>query len=1113
MLCDSCGTANPGSAKFCAECGRPLSSRCVECRTEIPGGAKFCLECGAPAGEPATGPVAGSASASDDDAGRSGPARTPEGERKQVTVLFVDVQGSMRLAGAMDPEAWSEIMQGFFGVLTEGIEHFGGFVDKFTGDGIMALFGAPVAREDHAQRACHAALHLGDELARYAAGLELGDGGSFSTRMGLNSGEVVVGTIGDDQRMEYTAIGHTVGLAQRMESVAEPDTCFLSAATANLVEGFFELDDRGEVAVKGIDAPLRAFRLDGIGVSQSRFEVSQSRGLSRFVGRGSDLRSLEEALGQAAGGNGQVVGVVAKAGTGKSRLCFEFLEQCRAEGLRVFEARAVAHGRHVPYLPILEVFRAYFEITIELDPAEARRQVGDRLLALGDDLADVLLVVFDFLGIGDPDVPPPALDPTVRQRQLMGVMSLIVRSFNDTRPAVTLIEDLQWLDSASEEFLSHMVDARAGTRSLLLLNFRPEYRADWMAKSWYRQIPLAPLDRASVAEVLADLLGDDSSIAGLTDPVYSRADGNPFFVEEVARNLIETGHLEGSRGNYRLVTPIESLEVPDTVNAVLAARIDRLSERDKRLLQVASVIGKDFPESLLDAVAELEPTELAASLTALGQAEFIRELSLYPAVEYTFEHPLTQEVAAGSLLKDRRQDLHSRIATAIELHGAGSIDERAALLAMHYQQAAEPLPAARWHKRAAEWVARSDYIAAGHHWRAICELLHDQPTDTETADLGFAACVQLLIGSLYFELGPEERTTVYEDGRRYAEAIGDPRTKFMLGFAHARSVLGGGDVAGNMTYTAQNYRAVQTDPDSVIRAHTRMMTVDALIWATQLREAKAAADGWLAEFHEPLPPEDLVLGFSPHAIVWFWRGYALAWGGRLTAAHHDFVNSLRAGEQDETPPTVHWTEFYWTEGCYLAGDATQASVHATRVVELSSAMGDPPVQVAYAHMAAALVHLTAGRGADAIEPARAALATHRQVEVHLAAVSSTLLAEALLQSGDFDAARTAAEEAIVLGRQYLRANYEAIAHGVLARALLRRSGSEAVGPAAAELAAAAALIEAGDIGALEPALYEWQAEHAGVAGNQAARIELIERARQGYDAIGASQHATRITTT
>jgi len=474
MTCGACGFENPEGMKFCGDCGQALSvaTACPGCGFENPPRFKFCGECGATlGGTPARVERAPRDYTPKHLAEKILRSRSAlEGERKQVTVLFADVKGSMQLAEQLGPEEWSQITQRFFKILSAGVERFEGFVDKFTGDGIMALFGAPLAHEDHAQRACYAALHLRDEIARYATEVKREYGVGFSTRMGINSGEVIVGRIGDDLRMDYTAQGHTVGLAQRMESLAEPNTCYLTAATAALVRGYVGLDDLGDFRVKGVATPVRVHRLAGAGASRTHFDVARARGLSRFVGRATDLRTLEDALEQTAAGNGQVVGVVAEAGTGKSRLCFEFLERCRARGLRVYEGRAVAHGRNIPFLPILEVFRAYFGLTLQDDDRGAREKIAGRMMVLDQRFADALPLLYDFLGVNDPQHPTLALDPEVRQRQLIALMRQLIQSASEVQPTVTMVEDLHWLDAASAEFLEHMVDARAGTRSLLLLN-------------------------------------------------------------------------------------------------------------------------------------------------------------------------------------------------------------------------------------------------------------------------------------------------------------------------------------------------------------------------------------------------------------------------------------------------------------------------------------------------------------------------------------------------------------------------------------------------------------------------------------------------------------------
>jgi class 3 adenylate cyclase/tetratricopeptide (TPR) repeat protein len=905
--CPACRHTNPHRAKFCLECGASIGARCAGCASELPPAAKFCLECGAS--------VAGTAPAhaASPSVERSPRSYTPkhladkilqsksalEGERKQVTVLFADVKGSMELAEQLDPEAWHRILECLFEILSEGVHRFEGTVNQYTGDGIMALFGAPIAHEDHAQRACYAALHLRDEIARYATEVKREHGLGFSTRMGIHSGDVVVGKIGDDLRMDYTAQGHTVGLAQRMESLASPDSCYLTAATAALVGGYFALEDLGEFRVKGVAEPVRVHRLAGIGAARNRFDISRARGLSRFVGRAADLRTLDDALEQTSAGNGQVVGVVAMAGTGKSRLCFELLERCRARGMSIFEGRAVAHGKNIPFLPILEVFRAYYGITLGDDDRSAREKIAGHMVLLDLGFADALPLLFDFLGVADPQHPAPRLDPEARQRQILAVMRQIIRSVNEAQPTVTLVEDLHWLDDASEEFLAEMVDARAGSRNLLLLNFRPEYHADWMQKSWYRQIPLTPLGRDAIAELLADLLGSDPSLAALATPIPARTGGNPFFTEEVAQTLIESGHLEGTRGAYRLVTPIERLEVPATVQAVLAARIDRLPEREKRLLQVAAVIGKDF-------------------------------------------------------------------------------------------------------------------AAATHHWGRVRVLLRELPGDREAAELGIAACTQLLNASWRVGTGLGEARALLEEGQTLANAVGDRRAHLILSMVYGRARCSGGDVAEYLDVAVGNRRIALDLDDVDLQANACFYLVDALCFAARFPEALQMAEEGLARFPRHTPPERWIIGFNPYSPFSFWRAYCLTWMGRLPEGLEELARARRLIEQDGTPELLGYAHIVASAAHYHAGDADRTLASARQLEDISRRLGDPGSLVAYAHSAFSYAHLAAARPADTIEPARAALDICGRVEKHAAGESAMLLAAALLQAGDPSAAQAAAEQAIAL---------------------------------------------------------------------------------------------------
>ena len=644
--------------------------RCPRCRHENRETARFCGECG---------------------------VSFDRDERKQVTVLFADMVDSMRLAERVDAEEWRRVLGRFLEILGDGVHRFEGTVNQFTGDGIMALFGAPVAHEDHAARACHAALQLLEQLDAYASTLRA-RGLGFSVRMGINSGEVVVGRIGDDLRMDYTALGHAVGLAARMEQLAAPGTIWLTEHTAKLVEGLIALRDRGTVTMKGVSAPVRVFEVQGVGALRTRLDVSGMRGFSRLVGRDGELAWLDHLVARAVESDGQVVGVIGDAGLGKSRLCLEFVQRCRTRGIAVHEAHCPAHGTTVPLLAIRELARSLFALGNGDPPEAARHKVANRLLTLDAGFEDAIPLVLDLLGIPGSDAPAaPAASPP---EQLASFLRRLPRALGKTEPVVLLLDDLHWIDHASGALVGELAAGMRGTRALLVANFRPEYQPPWARGANYSQLSLSPLGDEASRALLDDLLGPDRSLSELTDRIRERTGGNPFFIEETVRALAASGSLAGQRGAYRLTTPVAAVVLPTSVQALLAARIDRLSEHANHALQVAAVIGRQFDEALLTEVGGLGPDEAAAALSALEEAEFIYRVAS-PHTEFAFKHPLTREVAYHSQLAERRSRLHAAAAAALEKLRADRLGEYAALIAHHWEASGKHYEATRWRRRAA----------------------------------------------------------------------------------------------------------------------------------------------------------------------------------------------------------------------------------------------------------------------------------------------------------------------------------------------------------------------------------------------------------------------------
>jgi class 3 adenylate cyclase/predicted ATPase len=779
-----------------------------------------------------------------------------EGERKQVTVLFADVKGSLELAEQVDPEEWHRVMDRFFQILAEGVHRYEGTVNQFTGDGIMALFGAPIAHEDHAQRACYAALRLRDELRRYADELRL-RGLNFSVRMGLNSGEVVVGKIGDDLRMDYTAQGHTVGLAARIEQLAEPGKAFLTEQTAKLIEGFFQLRDLGQLDAKGVREPVRVFELQGVGPLRTRLEVAASRGLVRFVGRQEELEQLRRAWESAQEGHGQIVAVVGEAGVGKSRLVYEFKAPLE-RGCRVLEAFSVSHGKAYAYLPLIDLLKGYFGIALEDDERQRREKITGKVLTLDRALEDALPYLFSLLGIGDETASLVQMDAQIRrQRTLEAVKRVLVRETLD-QPCAVIFEDLHWIDAETQAFLDLLSESVATARLLLLVDYRPEYTHGWGSKSTYTQLRLDPLGEQEARELLAALLGEETSAerVGLERLVLERTEGNPFFMEELVQTLAEEGVLAGERGRYRLEQSPGELHVPATVQGVLAARIDRLPAEQKDLLQTLAVIGKEFPFGLLRMVAEGGEEDLRGRLARLQAGEFIYEQPAFPEPEYTFKHALTQEVAYGSLLVERRRPLHERTARAIEELYRDRLDEHYGELAHHYDRTENVPKAVEYLHLAGEQAAqRSAYgEAIGQLSRGV-ELVQTLPESPERARQELF--LQLALGpalNVTRGFGTPEGEQAFVRARDLCEQLGEAPQVFraLIGpytFHLARAEL---ERAGELVQDLLRLARETGESAHLLWAHAAMG--ETAFWRGELLQAREHLEEAIARY-DPKEPQ------------------------------------------------------------------------------------------------------------------------------------------------------------------------------------------------------------------------------------------------------------------
>ena len=1112
MSCPACAHENSAANRFCGGCGAALARVCPACAQPNPPDHRFCGACGAALQAPPPQVT------EKERPLRDVLAYTPkhlverilhsraalEGERKQVTVLFADVKGSMELAEQLGAEAWHEALDRFFEILSDGVHRFEGTVNQYTGDGIMALFGAPIAHEDHAQRACFAALWLRDALRDFARDVKRRHGADFATRIGLNSGEVVVGKIGDDLRMDYTAQGYTVGLAQRMEALASGGSIYLSEATAKLARLYFALEDLGEFTIKGVGEPMHVFELTGAGPARTRFDLSRARGLVRFVGRESETKTLEAALERTRRGEGQVLGIVADAGTGKSRLCFEFAERCRAEGMRVMEGHCVAHGRNLPLLPVLEVIRAYYGIEDGDDDARVREKIAGRLLLLDDSYRDVLPILFEFLGAPDPQRPAPPLPPEARQRRLFALLRRLMQGGGATGREVALIcfEDLHWIDAASEAWLAEMVDAAVGGRTLLLLNFRPEYRADWMQRAHYQQLALAPLTAEAIAELIADLIGTHPSTGGLAQRIHAHTGGNPFFAEEVVQMLVESGQLEGVRGAYRLRDPKARLEVPATVQALLAARIDRLPEREKRVLQAAAVIGKDFAEPLLAAVAGLPERELTEALARLRSGEFLHEKALYPIAEYSFKHPLTQAVAQDSLLGERRRALHAAVAHALEAAG-GDLDEQAALLAHHWEAAGEARPAAQWHRRAAEWIAGRNSAQATHHWERVRDLA-DEISD---AILGERARVMILEHAWRRGISQEEADEILREGESWARRQSDPCALARFYNAYAIGIaLGLGQLvrARELCEAGLGLARSAGDEPLVFALELRLaLVIDYTGDAPAARRALDAAHAHPLAVMEAASP---LVGYDAPAFASGYRGAVAHREGRLDEALRSLEWGIERARTRGATEVVGWLLGLASDVWLERGDFSRASRSASESLEIAERI-ESPLSRALAAGAVARVRAQEGALDAAVALAEQCVEGSWRTSRSNVPVAMSMLAGFRLQRGERDEALRLAGEALRI------AEAGGFRHGQLAAELAStRVALDAAqaDDAASWLARAEESLRASGQRVQLPELLELRAELARQRGDAPSRASTLREALALYQEMGAAGHAERV---
>ncbi|MEZ0308377.1 MAG: AAA family ATPase [Ramlibacter sp.] len=1050
-------TVNPTGNRFCGNCGTQLELACAQCGRDLVQGARYCGHCGCPVASPAV---------------RAAAEQAPQwGELKQATVLFADVVGSTELIAGMDPEEAMGHLRPAVLRMRHSVERFGGTVVRTLGDGVMALFGVPRTLEGHALLACQAALHMQQVFGQDPRGL--------SIRVGLHSGEVASDPQDAHDGQGGGAHGLTIHVASRVVALAEPGAICLTEATRVLAGSSCQTDPQGSHFLKGIREAVPLHTLSAITVSGLNMG---SRGVrtATFRGRERELAQVAQALDAIEAGTSRVLGIVGEPGAGKSRLCHEFAVMCRGRAIPVYEVRAQLYGHALPLAPILELFRTYFfSVAAGDDAARVRERIAARFAPL-DVAAEDLDLLFDFFGVAAAGAAPSQAGPRARQSRLLGLLKDLVRHEPGQRRLI-LIEDLHWLDEASEEFISALVDAVAGTRTLLLLNYRGSYHCPWLRVPHFEQIELGELPADEMDAMVAELMAPVSDSPEVCALVCRRSGGNPFFAEELVRTLAESNILAAGAGLPAGGLAEVERALPATVRAVIGARLDRLGEPEKTVLQMCAIIGKDIPLSVLEHVASPIASEIERGLDGLYRSGLILPQPALTGRRFAFRHPLIQEVAYSSQLKVRRGHIHSRVAAAMEIYCADQLDEFAGLIAYHYEEAGQHVPAARYNARAAAWVGSTNPAQAIRHWHKVHTLLAGLPRTTEISKLRALAAGRIVY------LGWREGMSLDDVGALISEALelasdADPRLPQLLVFAQGRMLQGSGGSADSYVESVRRAMQMGSGQDDPGRSATLHLALShACAWAGLLDEGLAANDVAMRDLHRIDRFDREFIGFSLEDWALAIRVRLLNRMGRFDDAIAALAGMPQAALASEDPVLRQIAHHIHVDLAWCKRDPEIARQHAEAVAQIAQQYPNPYSSV-FAPFCTGLAELTEGQHEKARKTLAEALRIiHRtRVAVDFETEILAAMAECSMELREWDQARQEAQESVRLSR--LRSNRFSECRAMIVLGELQACAEQAAGDDAQHLDEAERLIRFTGAHTLVPHL-----QRARAAGTQQAR--------------------------
>lgn len=1041
MKCPECEIELPSGSVFCKECGRRLEFTCPKCGKSIPPDSKFCLKCGHDLGKPKE------AKPLDYDQPHS---YTPkhlaekilssrssiEGERKLVTILFADVAGSTAMFENLDPEAVHEIMDGCFRLLMDEIHRYEGTINQFRGDGVMALFGAPIAHEDHAQRACHAALSIQKSLDPYSERLKREYGAEFKMRIGLNSGPVVVGSIGDDLRMDYTAQGDTANLAARMESNAEPGGVLVSKHIYRQAKEFFEFVPVGEIHVKGKEEPVEAYRLIRPTEVETRIGASAAKGLTRFVGRSREIEGLKEAFDKAKSGEGQLVGVVGEAGVGKSRLMLEFRNSLPKGEYLFLEGRCLHYGSSMPYLPVLDALRSYLGIKEGEKERIIKEKMMERIVGTDETLTRCLPPIQELFSVRVDDEEFASLEPKQkRERTFEALRDILIRG-SQSKLIVWAFEDLHWIDKTTEEFLNYMIGWLPRTRILLLLLYRPEYTHQWGSKSYYTKIGLGHLSTSTSAELVAAILEGGAVVPELRELILNRAAGNPLFMEELTHTLLQNGSIQKKNDQFVLTRDISSDQVPDTIQGIIAARMDRLEESLKKIMQVAAVIGREFAFRILETITEMKQ-DLKSGLVNLQGLEFIYEKSLFPDLEYIFRHALVQEVAYNSLLLNRRKEIHEKIGRAIESLYPQRLEEFCEMLAYHYSKSGNLAKAYEYLKESAKKAVRNDAtFEAVRFYREAMEALTKLPLsrDNKREQVDLVLAMQIPWTRIGFS---EDYLPMLKRAEALAGEVGDDKKR-----VHIRSILGryyilkGGDPQLGWKYleSCLEHPGIMQDVELMVPIGSDLCVSCIISGDYQRINCIAPTIISLIE-RSKTQAEFFGKPFIPYSWVLALWGVSTGGCGDFVQGERLLEKALKFALEIDHRGTIGGVEYAYGNLFAMKGDGKSATKHHENglkyLVESQSVM-----YVGQAHAWLGYAHCLMGDPKTAVEFTQKGLRMHTDLGMHFwRSFCHFCCSNAYSEAGDLDEARTHLELALKFSYENNERQWEGVSMIGLGRAI------------------------------------------------------------------------------